>query len=276
MEKQITKRIRASKTLIILSFVSIAFLFLLYTRYQDSGLITPNSLEPIQQMAVTFYIILLIAFGGISFGLYQYHKYKVEENEKGIISIIAIITWNKKSRKVFVVTFLIYGAIFSMVSGTLVYQPEVNFSYHYGAEIPSAFIAVCCDQPGYMPKIIVYLTEHIGLQIIPINLVLQVTVSYLVGLNASIALIVFSISKKKKGLTSVGATTGLFIACPTCAGSFLSLFIGTTSGIALTIALTQLQTIFIAISIPILFVTPIIMARKLRNSDGSCAIEPMK
>ncbi len=276
MEKQITKRIRASKTLIILSFVSIAFLFLLYTRYQDSGLITPNSLEPIQQMAVTFYIILLIAFGGISFGLYQYHKYKVEENEKGIISIIAIITWNKKSRKVFVATFLIYGTIFSMVSGTLVYQPEVNFSYHYGAEIPSAFIAVCCDQPGYMPKIIVYLTEHIGLQIIPINLVLQVTVSYLVGLNASIALMVFSISKKKKGLTSVGAATGLFIACPTCAGSFLSLFIGTTSGIALTIALTQLQTIFIAISIPILFMTPIIMARKLRNSDGSCAIEPMK
>jgi len=227
-------------------------------------------------MAVTFYIILLIAFGGISFGLYQYHKYKVKENGKGITSIIAIITWNKKPRKVFVATFLIYGTVFSMVSGTLVYQPEVNFSYHYGAEIPSAFIAVCCDQPGYMPKIIVYLTEHIGLQIIPINLVLQVTVSYLVGLNASIALIVFSISKKNKGLTSVGAATGLFIACPTCAGSFLSLFVGTASGIALTIALTQLQTIFIAISIPILFVTPIIMARKLRNSDGSCAIEPMK
>jgi len=276
MEKQVTKRIRASKTLIILSFVSIAFLFLLYSRYQDSGLITPDSLEPIQQMAITFYIILLIAFGGISFGLYQYHKYKVEESGKGITSIIAIITWNKKSRKVFVATFLIYGTVFSMVSGTLVYQPEVNFSYHYGAEIPSAFIAVCCDQPGYMPKIIVYLTEHIGLQIIPINLVLQVTVSYLVGLNASIALIVFSISKKKKGLTSVGAATGLFIACPTCAGSFLSLFVGTASGIALTIALTQLQTIFIAISIPILFLTPIIMARKLRNSDGSCTIEPMK
>jgi len=31
-------------------------------------------------------------------------------------------------------------------------------------------------------KIIVYLTEHVGLQIIPINLVLQVIVSYLVGL----------------------------------------------------------------------------------------------
>ena len=276
MEKQVTKRIRTIKTLTILSFVSIAFLFLLYARYQDSGLITPNSFEAIQQMAITFYIILLIAFGGIAYGLYQYHKYKAEKNEKGITSIIAIITWNKKSRKVFVATFLIYGTVFSMVSGTLVYQPEVNFSHHYGAEIPSAFIAACCDQPGYMPRIIVYLTEHIGLQIIPINLVLQVTVSYLVGLNASIALIVFSISKKKKGLTSVGAATGLFIACPTCAGSFLSLFIGTASGIALTIALTQLQTIFIAISIPILFVTPIIMARKLRNSDGSCAIEPMK
>ena len=276
MEKQTTKRSQKGKTLIILGFVSIAFLFLLYSRYQESELITPESIEPIQRLAIAFYVLLIMAFGAISFGLYQFHKYKVEENEKGILSIIAISTWNNKARKIFVATLIIYGIFFSLVSGTLVYQPEVSFSYHYGADIPSAFISPCCDQPGYMPRIIVYLTEHIGLQIIPINLVLQVTVSYLVGLNASIALIVFSISKKKKGLTSVGAATGLFIACPTCAGSFLSLFIGTASGIALTIALTQLQTIFIAISIPILFVTPIIMARKLRNSDGSCTIEPMK
>ena len=124
-----------------------------------------------------------------------------------------------------------------------------------------------------MPKIIIYLTEHVGLQIIPINLVLQVTVTYLVGLNVAMALTALSISKKRKGISSIGASAGLFIGCPTCAGSFLSLFVGTASGIALTIALIQLQTLFIAISIPILFVTPIIMAQKLRNPDGSCVID---
>jgi len=276
MEKQTTKRSQKGKTLIILGFVSIAILFLLYSRYYEYELIIPESIEPIQRLAIAFYVVLIMAFGAISFGLYQFHKYKVEENEKGIISIIAISTWNNKARKIFVTTLIIYGMFFSLASGTLVYQPEVSFSHHYGAEIPSAFISPCCDQPGYMPKIIIYLTDHIGLQIIPINLVLQVTVSYLVGLNAAIAITAFSISKKGKGMSSIGAATGLFIACPTCAGSFLSLFVGTASGIALIIALTQLQTLFIAISLPILFVTPIIIARKLRNPDGSCAVELKK
>ena len=33
---------------------------------------------------------------------------------------------------------------FSATSGTLVYQPEVDFSYHYGAEIPSIQVIPCC------------------------------------------------------------------------------------------------------------------------------------
>lgn len=275
MEKQTTKSNQKGKILITLGFVSIAILFLLYARYQDPILLTPDAIEPVQRIAYGFYIILLISFGAIGVGLYKFHKYKIEKNETDTLSIIALSTWNKKSRKIFVVTFVIYGLIFTLVSGTLVYQPQVNFSYHYGAKIPSAFIVPCCDQPGYMPEILVYLTDHIGLQIIPINLVLQIVVSYLVGLNAALAVNAYSISKKTSGAGSIGAAAGLFIACPTCAGSFLSLFVGTASGIALTIALVQLQTLFIAISIPVLFITPIIMAKKLRNPDGSCALKPV-
>ncbi len=271
MEKQTTKSSPTGKTLIILGFVSIAILFLLYARYQDSELMTPEVIDPIQRMAISFYIILVIAFGAISFGLYQFHKQKVKGNGKGIISISANITWNSKSRKIFVATFVSYGIFFSLFSGTLVYQPEVSFAHHYGAVIPSAVIFPCCDQPGYMPEILVYLTDHVGLQIIPINLVLQVVVSYLVGLNTAIAVSAYSISKKGHGTSTIGAITGLFIACPTCSASFLSLFIGTASGIALSIALTQLQTLFIAISIPILLTTPFIMARKLKNSGIDCS-----
>jgi hypothetical protein len=119
-----------------------------------------------------------------------------------------------------------------------------------------------------MPKIIVYLTEHIGLQIIPVNLVLQIIVSYLVALNMSLSITAISISKKSGGLSTIGATTGLFIACPTCVGSFLSIFIGTTGAIAMTVVVTQIQTLFIAITIPILFATPFILARKIRSSQG--------
>jgi len=267
---------RQGKSLIILGLVSIAILFLIYGRYQDPELLTPDAIESYLRLANGFYVILLLSFGAIAFGLYRFHKQKAESNAKGLLYIIALATWNSKSRKIFVATFVMYGIFFSLTSGTLIYQPEVIFSYHYGAVIPSAEIIPCCDAPGYMPKILVYLTEHVGLQIIPINLVLQIVVSYLVGLNVSIAVSAISISKKRRGFSSVGAATGLFIACPTCVGSFLSIFVGTASGIALTIAITQLQTLFIAISIPILFVTPFILARKLQNSDGSCAVESTK
>jgi hypothetical protein len=265
---------KSGKKLMILGFVSMVILFLIYSRYQDPELITPEAFESIQRIAYIFYLVLMACLGAIAYGLYIFHREKVEIKEKDLLAIIAIVTWNSKSRKIFLVTFMVYGVFFSLVSGTLIYQPEVNFSIHYGADIPSGFVAPCCADPGYMPKVIIYLTEHIGLQIIPINLVLQVIVSYLVGLNMAIAISAFAISKKDRGFSSIGAVTGLFIACPTCAGTFLSIFVGTASGIALTIALVQMQTLFIAIAIPILIVTPFVMAKKLRNTDGSCKVDP--
>lgn len=276
MGKEQTNTVSKGKKLIILGFVTVAIIFVIYGRYQDPELMTPSALESIQRIAIGFYITLIASFGAIAFGLYRYFKGKVESNGKDLFTIIAITTWNSKSRKIFVATFIGYGIFFSLISGTLVYQPEVNFVTHYGATIPSGFIAPCCDGPGYMPKIIIYLTEHVGLQIIPINLVLQVIVSYLVGLNTSIAVSAYTISKKGSGMSTIGAATGLFIACPTCAGTFLSIFVGTASGIALSIALTQMQTLFIGISIPILLVIPFVMAKKLRNPDGSCKINSRK
>ncbi len=276
MENQSSKNINKGKKLMILGFVTIVFLFLIYARYQSPEAFTPSAIDSIQRIAYGFYITLAVSFGAIALGMYRYHKGKVEGDGKDLSTIIALTTWNSKSRKIFVGTFIVYGIFFSLASGTLVYQPEVNFAIHYGATIPSGFIAPCCGEPGYMPEIIVYLTEHVGLQIIPINLVLQVIVSYLVGLNASIAVSAYAVSKKGRGVSTIGAATGLFIACPTCAGTFLSIFIGTVSGIALSIALTQMQTLFIAISIPVLLATPYIMAKKLQNSDGSCKIDPTK
>jgi len=272
MDTHSEKRGNQGKKLIILGFASIVIMFLIYGRYQDPELLTPSAIEIIQRIAYGFYILLITSFGAIAFGMYRYHREKVENQGKDLSTIIAVTTWNSKSRKIFVITFIGYGIFFSLISGTLVYQPEVDFSYHYGAEIPSGFVAPCCDKPGYMPQVIIYLTEHIGLNVIPVNLVLQIIVSYLVGLNTAIAVSAYTISKKGRGASSIGAIAGLFIACPTCAGSFLSVFIGTASGIALSIALAQLQTFFIAISIPILLISPYIMAKKLRNSDGSCKI----
>ena len=269
MEKHVTKK-QNDRSFIILGFVSITILFLLYSRIQDLS-VTLELVESLNRLAVGFYVLLLISFGSIGYGLYRYHQHKAVKKWDGLLSIIAQITSNSKSRKIFIVTFVAYGMFFSFTSGIIVYQPEVMFSYHYDAVIPSAHINTCCREPGYMPEIIVYITEHVGLQIIPINLLLVVMVTYLVGLNTSLAVSAFSIVKRSSGLSSVGATTGLFIACPTCASTFFAIFVGSSSVVAFTVLLTQLQTLFIGITIPILLVTPLIIARKIQTQNNKCA-----
>ena len=269
MEKQTAIITNKGKSLIISGFIAIVILFLIYARSSSLEL-TPEAITVLERVAVIFYIILIMSFIAIGFGLYKYHNQKVFENKEGLLTIIAIATLNKKSRRIFILTFIGYGIFFSLTSGMLVYQPEVVFSYHYNAEIPSAHITPCCGEPGYMPKIIVYLSEHVGLQIVPINLVLQMVVSYLVGLNTALAVSAFTFFKKGSGFGGIGATTGLFIACPTCVGAFSSILIGSASAIAFTVAITQMQTLFIIISIPILLTTPFIMAKKLRTRAKNC------
>lgn len=275
MEKQAVINTKKGKSLIISGLIIIASLFLIYSRVSSLEL-TPDAFVIIERLAVIFYIILLMSFGAITYGLYLYHKQKAQQKDEKLLSAIASATFNKKSQKVFLLTVIGYGIFFSLSSGMLVYQPEVVFSYHYGVQVPSAHITPCCGEPGYMPKIVVYLTEHLGLQIVPINLVLQVVVSYLVGLNTALAVAAFSFFKKGGGLSSIGATTGLFIACPTCVGAFSSIFIGTAGALAFTVAITQLQTMFILITIPILLTTPFIMAKKLKSQDGNCSVEATK
>ena len=235
--------------------------------------ITVDSVQSVERLAIGFYVILLMSFGAIGYGIYRYHQRKAAENAHGILTIIAKTTMNSKSRKIFIATFIVYGMFFSLTAGLIVYQPDVIFSHHYDAVVPSAHMNACCGEPGYMPTIIVYITEHIGLQIIPINLVLVVVVSYLVGLNTALAIKAISITKRSGGLTSIGATTGLFIACPTCVSTFFAIFIGSSSAVTFTVILTQLQTLFVGITIPILLLTPILIAKKMQKKDGGCTLD---
>ena len=272
MESYESKIKTNDRMLIIIGFVVIGIIFVLYSNIDDFS-ITNDSIQAIERLAVGFYVVLLMSFGAIGYGIYRYHHRKSVENTKGILGIIAKTTLNSKSKKIFVATFMIYGIFFSLTAGLLVYQPDVTFSHHYDAVIPSAHMIVCCGEPGYMPTIIVYITEHVGLQIIPINMVLVIIVSYLVGLNTALAVKAISITKKSGGLTSIGAVTGLFVACPTCASTFFALFVGSTSAITFTLILTHLQTFFVGITIPILLLTPILIAKKIRKNDESCTFD---
>ena len=262
MKTQTAKGGQNDKKLIILGFISIVVLFLIYVRFEYQE-ITPDAVQSIERLGTAFYVLFTISIGMIGLGLRKFQKRVAATGNTTILSMICSNTLGNKSKKIFIVTFIIYGVFFSMTSGILVYQPEVVFSYHYGADVPSAHITPCCGAPGYMPKFVAYLTEHVGINVVPINLLLQIVVSYLVAVNTALAVNAISITKKTGGIGSIGATTGLFIACPTCVGSFLSLFIGATSAVAFTIAITELQTLFIGISIPILILTPFIISRRI-------------
>ena len=127
--------------------------------------------------------------------------------------------------------------------------------------------------------IFAFFTEHVGLQIIPLNLLLLVIVSFLVGLNFAISSVVFSAAKSGGKLGALGAITGLFVGCPTCAGTAFTMLFGfgagaTTFTLFLATKEAQIQTIFIAISIPILLVTPVIMAKRIQKSQNeSCPVD---
>lgn len=273
------------RALIILGFAAVAALFALYGRYQSPELVTPDAVDGLLRIAAGFYAAMAASLAAVAYGLYLLHRRLAAEAAAaasagggpyaaagiaGLARGIAAATWNPRSRRIFAATFVLYGAFFSLASGALVYQPSLSFSYHYGVDVPSAEISPCCDAPGYMPRVLVYITDTVGLQIVPLNAVLQVAVSYLVGLNAAVAASAYSLSRKGRGAGGgIGAAAGLFVGCPTCVGTFLSVFFGTAGGIALSAALVQMQTLLIAVTIPVLLATPFLLARRLRGAAGA-------
>ena len=139
MENKTTTSSQNDKKLITLGLIAIGILFLIYSRFENPSL-TPDALSSIERLSVMFYVLIIISFSIIGVGLRKYQKRKAIEPSQNPLTIICSVTVNLKARKVFVITFIIYGIFFSLTSGILVYQPEVIFSYHYGAEVPSAHI----------------------------------------------------------------------------------------------------------------------------------------
>ena len=266
------------RALIVLGLAAIAALFVLYARYQSPELVTPGAVDGLVRIAAGFYAVVAASLAAIAYGSYQYHRRLAASASAGasagvagLARDIAAATWNARSRRIFAATFVGYGAFFSLASGALVYQPSLSFSYHYGVDVPSVEISPCCDAPGYTPKVLVYLTDTVGLQVVPLNAVLQVAVSYLVALNAAVAARAYSLPRRSRGAGGIGAAAGLFVGCPTCAGTLASALVGTAGGIALGAALAQLQTLLIAVTIPVLLAIPFLLARRLRGAGaGLC------
>ena len=100
MEKYKSKTKTNDRAFIIIGFAVILTIFIIYSSISDFS-ITPNSLQSIERLAIGFYVILLMSFGAIGYGIYRYHQRKVIENDHGVLSIIAKTTMDAKSKKSF-------------------------------------------------------------------------------------------------------------------------------------------------------------------------------
>jgi hypothetical protein len=192
---------------------------------------------------------------------------------RSLLSFITNAFSNRKYWAIMVVAAISYGIFFGFLSQILVYRPDVSFTER-GIRVPSIDLTPCCGAPGYMPMSAVYITDHFLILIIPINVILAIVVSLLVGFNVALSSFAFRLKKSLQTKTSlaagIGATSGLFVGCPTCAGSLISAVLGigvAGAGGTTASAFAGLQTLLIVASIPALIVAPFLSARSIRSAS---------
>jgi hypothetical protein len=143
---------------------------------------------------------------------------------------------------------------------------------------PKYNLIICCNSLGYVPMIIFSVNNNFSFLLIPINFLLGLVISILVGLNATFNIFLLkqikSLKLSKRSVFSfLGMSSGLFVGCPTCAGSFFYSLAGFSSIITFSY-LSIYQIIFVITSIPLLIFSIVIMAKvsKKRYTE-SCNIK---
>lgn len=216
--------------------------------------------------AVIFLIVVsLVAMGYGSYLILRSESLKPEP-KKSYLGYISKILTDKNYWRIFVVSSIVYGIFFGFLSQILIYHDDVA-----GDTAPSLFVTLCCNYPGYVPMVTLELTELFSILVIPLNLILAISVSVLVGfnfaLNMSLLRMFRNQSQSKFPIVSTfGVFSGLFIGCPTCAGSLFTALVGFSTS-AVVSALAPFQSLFIAISIPILVGTPLLIIRKAMKNE---------
>lgn len=266
-----------------IGFFSLVIAFLIYSR-----LTTPSSellrVESQELMGLAWGMLAITAasMASMAYGTYViFRSEQIRTARAPANSLISFITGAFSDRnyywKIMIVAAVSYGIFFGFLSQILVYRADVSFTER-GIKVPSLDLIPCCAAPGYMPMATVYITDHFLILIIPLNVILATIVSLLVGFNVALSIFAFRVKKSLQTKTSlaagIGATSGLFVGCPTCAGSLISALLGIgVAGAGGTSAsvLAPFQTLFIAASIPALVVAPFLIVRSIKSAS-SCNI----
>ena len=243
---------------------------------------TQGSLGQAQSIAVVYLLIMTAAVVAVVLDARNMVSKRVAEvRVQGIAPtspgwMLPYVLSVRKYRRYYEASTILYGLFYAFLTGMIVYQPQVDFVQAYGVQIPSATLTPR-GGPLYAPDLIVYVSNHFGLQLIPLTMILLITISVLVGLN--VALSTFAFDNRARGggreiVGSLGAVVGLFTGCPTCAGIFFANTLGGSGVASFAALLGYYQPAFILISLPVLFATPYLTCVSLAKvfSEGCVRI----
>lgn len=260
--------------IVFIGLFSLILAFIIYSRLTSPSEQTTVIIPELRNLAYAILAITFASLISIAYGIYRILKAEChgEANPGSTIYYIATVFSNNKYLKIMIISSIGYGIIFGFLSQIFVYKNNISF-IDQGIMIPSVNIVPCCNIPGYVPMFTAYITDHFLVLLIPINIILAVTVSALVGFNFALSFYILKLTRISKNkisiFQSIGLTGGLFVGCPTCAGSIFSALLGFGAGTTIAV-LALFQTLFIAITIPALIITPLFMIHKIQRKYSGC------
>ena len=254
--------------IIIFSVSSLIISYIFYSNFTNPNFNDMIMFTPaLFNISVGILIITFISSIAICFGLWNLYVSN-EPTKKNLKYFISFPFKEKRYILIMILSGIFYGIIFSFLSQIFVFTDNGSNSFEDSKFNPSIKIIPCCNTIGYVPITFVYLTEYFFIFLIPLNIVLVFIVSFLVGFNISINTFMIKRLKdnnKLRVIGGIGATCGLFIGCPTCAGSIITAIFGFSAGTTTISILASFQTVFIVISIPALMIAPFILAKTFKN-----------
>lgn len=251
--------------------------------YAQSVIWTSGGTAAEEQVAGFFLLesvcLLLIVLG--SYSLYRGLEPPAGRAD-GRWSAVEVLVSALKSRRdmrIGVTVGILYAVFYAVVSSMIVYQPSVDFAQVYGVTSTSWSAVACCGGYGTIPMVVVYLLPqlHLGLQLVPLDLLLLVVVPILIAFNFAVASFAFRnrpTGSRRTWLSGFGAAVALFTSCPTCAGYFLGGSLGGLAATSLAVALAPYQLAFVVVSVPVLLLSPLLVARNIsRGLRDGCRID---
>ncbi|MDP8907053.1 MAG: hypothetical protein M3M88_05990 [Thermoproteota archaeon] len=296
----------------VLSGISLFLIFYMYSKNtapENAVYINQTLYNFALSVFISFFVFISVFLIGIKKAFFP--RKTSESNPSTLMYHVQYAIRSKKNKLLFLFMTIIYfvffaflsnififfnadGSVFSLFPKTLTNDTHsANSTIHENSNnghkendsqgltnhiYPKYNLIICCNSIGYVPMLILSINSTFSILLIPINFLLGVVISILVGFNITFNIYLIRQIKKlnlsKRNFFSIfGITSGLFIGCPTCAGSFFYSLAGFSSLITFSF-LSVYQIIFVFISIPLLVLSVIFMAKLLQKKYlESCKIK---